>query len=65
MEDYFYLHDMNDDLGKLCYGVLYLDIEHSKWWQWRKNSHQGYVAWTQFVVDIYECFDTTHTIWVI
>jgi hypothetical protein len=23
-----------------------------------KKSHQGYVAWTQFVAEIYECFDT-------
>jgi hypothetical protein len=32
-----------------------------QWWQWRKNARQGYVAWTQFVAEIYECFDTdTH-----
>ena len=29
-----------------------------------KNSHQGYIAWTQFVVEIYECFDidTNHLV---
>jgi hypothetical protein len=25
-----------------------------------KNSCHGYIAWTQFVVDLYACFDT-HT----
>jgi hypothetical protein len=36
-------------------------MECWKWWKWRKNVHQGYVAWIQFVVDIYEHFDTnTH-----
>jgi hypothetical protein len=32
-----------------------------EWWQWRKNARQGYVAWTQFVAELYEHFDTdTH-----
>jgi hypothetical protein len=61
MEYYFSLHDINDDLAKLHIDFLYLDPECWKWWQWRKNSCRGYVAWTQFVVDIYERFDTeTH-----
>jgi hypothetical protein len=30
----------------------------SQWWKWKKNAHQGYVAWTQFVAEIYECFET-------
>jgi hypothetical protein len=44
-------------LAKLWYGVLHLDQEHWQWWKWRKNSHQRYIAWTQFVVELYERFD--------
>jgi hypothetical protein len=58
MEHYFSLYEITDDLAKLRYGVLHLDQEHWQWWQWRKCSHQGYIAWTQFVTEIYECFDT-------
>jgi hypothetical protein len=58
MEHYFSLYNIIDDLAKLQYGVLHLDQEHKQWWQWRKTSRQGYIAWTQFVVEIYECFDT-------
>jgi hypothetical protein len=57
MECYFSLHGITDDLMKLRAGALYLDPEHWKWWQWHKNSHGGYIAWTQFVVDLYECFE--------
>jgi hypothetical protein len=49
MEHYFSLHGITNDLMKLCVGVLYLDPKHWKWWQWHKNSHRGYIAWTQFV----------------
>jgi hypothetical protein len=28
MEHYFSLHGITDDLAKLCYGVLHLDLEH-------------------------------------
>ena len=55
MEHYFSLYDIIDELAKLWYGVLHLDQDC---WQWRKNGCQGYVAWTQFVVEIYECFNT-------
>jgi hypothetical protein len=58
MEHYFSLYNITDDLAKLRYGVLHLDQERWQWWQWRKNSHQGYIAWTQFDAEIYECFDT-------
>jgi hypothetical protein len=57
MEHYFSLYDITDDLAKLWYGVLHLDQERWQWWQWRKNSRQGYIALTQFVTDLYECFD--------
>jgi hypothetical protein len=55
MEHYFSLYGIIDDLAKLRYGVLHLDQEH---WQWRKNSRQGYIAWTHFVAELYERFDT-------
>jgi hypothetical protein len=52
------LHGITDDLMKRCVNVLYLDLE---WWQWCKNSHRGYIAWTQFFIDIYEFFEpNTH-----
>jgi hypothetical protein len=52
------LYGIADELAKLWYGVLHLDQERWQWWQWSKNSCQGYVAWTQFVEDLYERFDT-------
>jgi hypothetical protein len=58
MEHYFSLYGITYELAKLQYGVLCLDKERSQWWQWRKKSCQGYVAWTQFVAELYECFDT-------
>jgi hypothetical protein len=58
MEHYFSLYNITNDLAKLQYGVLHLDQECWQWWQWRKTSHQSYIAWTQFVADLYECFDT-------
>jgi hypothetical protein len=57
MEHYFSLYDITDDLAKLRYGVLHLDQECWQWWQWRKTSRQGYIAWTQFVTKLYEHFD--------
>jgi hypothetical protein len=54
MEHYFSLYGIEDDLAKLRYGVLHLNQEC---WQWRKTSRQGYIAWTQFVTELYECFD--------
>jgi hypothetical protein len=63
MERYFSLHGITDDLEKIHYGVLYLDHECWKWWQWHRKSHQGYMAWTQFVVELYDRFDTnTHSL---
>jgi hypothetical protein len=62
MEHYFSLYGIRDELAKIWYGVLHLGQERWKWWQWRKNSRQGYVAWTQFVAELYERFenDTNH-----
>jgi hypothetical protein len=58
MEHYFSLYGITNDLAKLWYGVLHLDQERWQWWQWRKTSRQGYISWTHFVAEIYECFDT-------
>jgi hypothetical protein len=61
LEHHFSLHGITNDLVKLRIGVLYLDLECWKLLQGRKNSHRGYIACTQFVADLYECFDTnTH-----
>jgi hypothetical protein len=61
MEHYFSLHGITNELDKLRYVVLYLDPELWKWWQWRKNSLQGYIVWTHFVDELYAHFDTdTH-----
>jgi hypothetical protein len=62
MEHYFSLYGITNDLAKLWYGVLHLDKECWQWWQWIKTSRQGYIAWTHFVVEIYERFviDTNH-----
>jgi hypothetical protein len=58
MEHYFSVYEITDELAKLRYDVPHLDLEC---WQWRKNVCQGYVAWTQFVAELYELFDTdTH-----
>ena len=57
MEHYFSLHGIIDDLIKLHFDVPYLDPKHWKWWKWRKKSHRGYIAWTQFVANLYEHFD--------
>jgi hypothetical protein len=45
-------------LAKLQYVVLHLDKERWQCWQWRKTSPQGYIAWTHFVAELYECFET-------
>jgi hypothetical protein len=58
LEHYFSLYDITDDLDKLWYGVLHLDQERWQWWEWRKTSRQGYIAWTQFMTELYERFDT-------
>jgi hypothetical protein len=58
MEHYFSLYGITNYLAKLWYGALHLDQERWQWWQWRKTSRQGYITWTHFVVELYECFDT-------
>jgi hypothetical protein len=58
LEHYFSLYAITNDLTKLRIDVLYLDPECWKWWKWCKNSHQGYITWTQFVAYLYEHFNT-------
>jgi hypothetical protein len=58
MDHYFSSYGITGEFAKLQYSFIYLDQERWQWWQWRKNACQGYVAWTQFVVDLYEIFDT-------
>jgi hypothetical protein len=58
MEHYFSLYGITDELAKLGYGVLHLDQECWQWGKWRNNARQGYVAWTYFVAELYERFDT-------
>jgi hypothetical protein len=65
MEHYFSLYDITDDLAKLRYGVLHLDQERWQWWQWRKTSRQGYIAWTHFVESFMNALTLTPTIWAI
>jgi hypothetical protein len=61
MEHYFSLYDITNELAKLMVWCSPSRSKHWQWWKWRKNARQGYVAWTQFVAEIYECFDTdTH-----
>jgi hypothetical protein len=57
MEHEFSLHGITDDLAKLCYDVLYLELECCKWWKWHRKSLQGYVSWTQFVAELYDRFN--------
>jgi hypothetical protein len=46
MVHYFPLHGIIDEMMRLHVGVLYLDLECWKWWQWNKKSHRVYIAWT-------------------
>jgi hypothetical protein len=40
---------------------FHLDLKLREWWQWKQIFRQGYVAWTQFIAEIYERFDNdTH-----
>jgi hypothetical protein len=55
MEHYFSLYGITYELVKLWCRILHLNQERS---QWRKNARQGYVAWTHFVAELYERFDT-------
>jgi hypothetical protein len=65
MEHYFSLYNITDDLAKLRYGFLHLDQECWQWWQWRKTSRQGYIAWTQFVTELMNTLTLTPTIWFV
>jgi hypothetical protein len=51
------LHVITVDLANIHYGILHLYLEGWKWSQWNKKACQWYVAWTQFVAEIYSFFD--------
>jgi hypothetical protein len=42
---------------KIMVGVLYLDQQRWKWREWHKKSYAGYITLSQFVKDIYACFE--------
>ena len=44
MEHYFILHGITNDMMKLRVGILYLDLEKWKWWEWHKKVHVGYIT---------------------
>jgi hypothetical protein len=60
MEHDFSLHGIIDELTKLHYGIIYLDLVRWKWWQWHRNARQWYVVWSQFVAELYECLRYGH-----
>jgi hypothetical protein len=53
MEHYFSLYDITDHLAKLWYGVLHLDQERWKRWQWKKLHVKGmllgHTLWKRFM----------------
>ena len=65
MEHYFSLYNITNDLAKLQYGVLHLDQERWQWWQWRKTSRQGYIAWTNLLLRFMNALTLTPTIWTV
>lgn len=58
MEQYFHLCNITDLGTKLKVGVLYLDVEHFRWWQWHMRSIGGRpINWTCFIKSPHACFD--------
>jgi hypothetical protein len=55
MDHYFSLHGITNDLSKVRYGILHLDPKN---WQWCRKARQGYVAWTHFIVELCDRFDS-------
>jgi hypothetical protein len=61
MEHYFSLHGITDDLAKLHYGVLYLDLNVGNGGNGVKIHAKGMLLGHSLLSNIYECFDTdTH-----
>jgi hypothetical protein len=57
MEHYFSLHGIIDELVKLFYVILYLDLDRWQWWKQHKKSCQEIIAWTHFFSELYDRFD--------
>ena len=57
MEQYFSLHDIREDETKLHVGVLYLDQECWKWWQWHKKCYPRLLTWNMFTKAVCAHFD--------
>jgi hypothetical protein len=53
MKHYFSLEGITYDMIKLRVGVLYIDMEQWKWWEWHKNAYEKYITWIKFVKAIY------------
>jgi uncharacterized membrane protein YkgB len=56
MENYVSLQGITDEMMKLRVGVLYLDPEGWKWWEWHKKSYAYYISWSPFFKFVYGCF---------
>ena len=58
MEHYFQLYNFTDPKTKLKVGVLYLDVECFRWWQWHMRSIGGRpIDWTCFSKALCAHFD--------
>jgi hypothetical protein len=57
MEQYFSLHNIWDDEIKIHVGVLYLDQERWKWWQWHTKCYLGIPTWNMFTKAVCGQFD--------
>jgi hypothetical protein len=38
-------------------GILYLDHELWQWWVWNKKLYESFISWSQFIKEVYACFD--------
>jgi hypothetical protein len=57
MEQYFSLHNIQDDETKLHIGFFYFDQERWKWCQWHKKFYLGHPTWNMFSKVVCACFD--------
>jgi hypothetical protein len=46
MKHYFSLQGIIDGMMKPSVGVLYLDLEQWKLWEWHKKAYARYIAWS-------------------
>jgi hypothetical protein len=62
IEQYFSLHDIQDDETKLHVGFMYLDQECWWWWQWHKKCYPGLPTWNMFTKECCARFDKEYHI---